>query len=383
MEYLKEEDGFTKLPQQNVDFGGGLERIVAAANDDRDMFSIDTLRTIIDALEAHAQNTYSDPAYVRSFRIVADHLRAAVFLIGDGIMPGNKDQQYFVRRLIRRSVWHADMIGSDAHTLHTVVPAIVKAYAKQYPALADELEVIQRAVQEEEEQFRTTIEKGRKQFDKIATTNITGDDAFLLFTTYGFPYELTEELANERGLSVDRQGFETAMKEHQERSRAGAEQKFKGGLADHSEKTTALHTATHLLLAGLRKELGEHVHQQGSNITEERTRFDFTHDGKVDRETLDRVEAYVNRAIKSGAHVTIEQMPKSDARARGVEGSFWEKYPDTVNVYTIKDDAGNIYSEELCGGPHVTDTSRISGTFQIKKEESSSAGVRRIKAVLE
>lgn len=408
MEYVRNEDGtFAKLPQQNVDFGGGLERLVAAANNDGDVFNIDTLSAIIKQLEAQSGNAYTDEKFTKSFRVIADHLRAAVFLIADGILPGNKDQQYFVRRLLRRAIRHADIIGFKAGELKTIVPIVVEAYGAHYEALSEKQEQIIGAVADEEAQFRKTLEKGLKKFNEIAIRLnvpvktvggktvkdpdrepthqkfITGESAFELFTTFGFPIELTVEIAAERGMTVELNAFEKLMKEHKEKSRAGAEQKFKGGLADHSEKTTALHTATHLLLAGLRKELGEHVHQMGSNITEERTRFDFSHDEKVDREILDRVEAYVNDAIQSGAKVTIEQMPKEQAKAEGVEGSFWEKYPDVVNVYTVKDDNGVVYSRELCGGPHVEKMGAISGTFKIKKEESSSAGVRRVKAVLE
>ena len=213
-------------------------------------------------------------------------------------------------------------------------------------------------------------------------TNISGVDAFALFSTYGFPFELTQEIAAERGVSVNEDAFREEMKKHQDISRAGSEQKFKGGLADHSEKTTALHTATHLMLAGLRKFLGDGVHQAGSNITEERTRFDFTSPEKVSREVLDQVEAYVNEAIQKGAVVKTEVMDKEMAKASGVEGSFWEKYPEKVTVYRVVAPDGTVYSEELCGGPHVTHTSGM-GRFRIVKEEASSAGVRRIKAVLE
>jgi alanyl-tRNA synthetase len=215
-----------------------------------------------------------------------------------------------------------------------------------------------------------------KEFEK-------GTDPFVLFTTYGFPIELTEELAREKGKTIDLDAFKKDMERHQELSRAGGEQRFKGGLADTSEKTTMLHTATHLMLAGLRKYLGDHVHQAGSNITEERTRFDFTHPEKISREVLDKVEAYVNEAIQKKSAVVIEEMPKEKAKELGVEGSFWEKYPDVVNVYTVRAEDGTVYSRELCGGPHVENTGSMRGTFKIVKEEASSAGVRRVKAVLE
>ncbi|MCR4306765.1 MAG: alanine--tRNA ligase-related protein, partial [Candidatus Yonathbacteria bacterium] len=230
--------------------------------------------------------------------------------------------------------------------------------------------------------FRKTIERGLHEFEKVSHVRIAAEDAFDLYQSYGFPIEMTKELAEEKGIEVDEKGFYEKLSAHQALSRAGAEQKFKGGLADTGEKTTMLHTATHLMLAGLRKFLGEGVHQAGSNITAERTRFDFTYPEKVPRETLDKVEQYVNEAIGKGCAVVIEQVPKEEAKKAGVEGSFWEKYPDVVNVYAVKCDDGTVYSRELCGGPHVENTATIKGTFKIIKEEASSAGVRRVKATL-
>ncbi len=361
MEYMKTENGFEKLEQQNVDFGGGLERITAASNNDADVFSIDVFVEKIKELQDLSDKAYTDAAHQASFRIIADHIRAAEQMISEDILPNNTEQGYFVRRLIRRSIVHADKLGVPAGEL-------------------SKNEVIQK----EEEKFRVTLARGLKEFNKRASgEQISGEDAFVLFTTYGFPIELTEELADENSLAVDKKEFGKKMKEHQEKSRAGAEQKFKGGLADTSEKTTAYHTATHLMLAGLRKELGDGVTQRGSNITAERVRFDFTHDEKVEREVLDKVEDYVNNAIEAGAKVEIEEMPKEEARESGATGAFWEKYPDVVTVYNIKDDVGNVYSRELCGGPHVESTQDLSkfGKFKIKKESSSSAGVRRIKAI--
>jgi len=228
-------------------------------------------------------------------------------------------------------------------------------------------------------EFEKRVSKTQKQGSDV----LSADDTSVLFTTFGFPIELIQELAEERGLLVDLDGFKAEMRKHQIKSRSGAEQKFKGGLAEHSEKTTMLHTATHLMLAALRKYLGEHVHQAGSNITGKRTRFDFTHPEKVDEEVLRKVEAYVNEAIASKADMLIEEMPKEEAKALGVEGSFWERYPETVHVYTLKDRNGTVWSRELCGGPHVKNTGEIEGVFRIRKEESSAAGIRRIKATLE
>ena len=364
MQYKKLEDGtFIELENKNIDYGGGLERITAATEGSADVFTIDIFQNIIRPLEERSGKSYEDAEYQESFRIIADHLRAAEAMIEEGILPSNTEQGYFVRRLIRRSIIHADKLGVPAGEL-----------SENESIVAEEL------------QFRKTLERGLKEFNKIKTQGIkevSGRDAYILFTTYGFPIELTQELAEESELSVDMLGFKEEMSKHKEQSRAGAEQKFKGGLADHSEKTTAFHTATHLMLAGLRKELGEHVTQRGSNITAERARFDFTHDSKVEREVLDKVEDFVNSAIQAGAKVEIEEMDKEEARESGATGAFWEKYPERVTVYNIKGQDGTVYSRELCGGPHVDSTADISkfGKFKIKKESSSSAGVRRIKAV--
>ncbi|MCW9054741.1 MAG: alanine--tRNA ligase [Candidatus Pacebacteria bacterium] len=386
MEYLKKEDGsFEPLAQKNVDFGGGLERIAAAANDDADMFKIDSLRGIISEIEKVSGKSYSEEQYREDFRVIADHMRAAVFMIDDGVFPSNTEQGYFVRRLIRRSVMKVRSLNlAESFPLGTVAHIVAEVYKDFYPALKEKADIIDKTITEEETRFNLTLEKGMKEFEKLSSSDISGHDAFVLFTTYGFPLELTEELAVEKGISVEKAAFDEEMERHQELSRAGSEQKFKGGLADQSQKTVEYHTATHLLLAGLRKELGDNVHQAGSNITSERLRFDFTHPEKVDRETLDRIEGFVNSAIKAGAHVETETMKKEDAESDPtVEGSFWEKYPDEVKVYTIRDDNGIVYSRELCGGPHVENTATIRGVFKIVKESSSSAGVRRIKAVLE
>ena len=305
-------------------------------------------------------------------------------MIGDGVLPSNTEQGYFVRRLLRRSVRYADVIGIPNGTLADLAQTVIHNYAGHYTNLAAKETEIVEAIKSEEAQFRKTLEKGMREFEKIsANGSISGRDAFILFTTYGFPFELTQELAVERGLSIDAETFKEEMQKHQEQSRAGAEQKFKGGLADHSEKVVQYHTATHLMLAALRKELGTHVHQAGSNITGERMRFDFTHPDKIPRETLDRIEEFVNNAIQGGGVVTTDFMPKVVAEQDPtIEGSFWDRYPDEVKVYTITAADGTILSRELCGGPHVAQLADIAGVFKITKEESSSAGIRRIKAVL-
>ncbi len=366
MQYKKIEDGsFVGLEKKNIDFGGGLERLTAATNDNADVFTIDIFQDIINPLEELSGKQYTDSKYQVSFRIIADHIRAAEAMIEEGILPSNTEQGYFTRRLIRRGIIHADKLGVPAGELS-----------------------LNKIIIEEEQQFRKTLEVGLKRFNKIkdsGTKEVTGHDAYVLFTTYGFPIELTAELVQEHDMELDKDDFDKEMKKHKEESRAGAEQKFKGGLADSSEKTTAFHTATHLMLAGLRNELGDEVTQRGSNITSERARFDFTHGEKVEREVLDRVEIYVNNVIDKNAVVVIEEMNKDDARDSGAVGAFWDKYPDVVTVYNIKDSEGNTYSRELCGGPHVENTNDISkfGKFKITKESSSSAGVRRIKAVFE
>ncbi len=387
MAYVKNDDGtFAQLPQRNVDFGGGLERIAAAAQGTSDIFLLDAFVPLIRALERESGVVYTDASHTEAFRVVADHLRGSVFMIAEGITPSNKEQGYVLRRLLRRATLYSDRLGIAQGRLATMVQAVIDYYAEVFDDVRTQQATITATIAEEEAKFRRALAKGLREFEKIvarSSAQIAGEDAFVLFTTYGFPYEMTEELAMEKGLSVDRAGFDTAFAAHQKQSQTASAQKFKGGLADHSAKTTAFHTATHLLLAALREELGDHVHQAGSNITQERLRFDFTHPEKVPRDVLDVIEARVNAAIATGAKVTVEEMEKDVARAQGVEGSFWEKYPERVTVYTVQDDDGTVYSRELCGGPHVDTTQDIAqfGVFKIKKEQSSSAGVRRIKAI--
>ncbi len=407
IEYVKQEDGsFTKLPQRNVDFGGGLERIAAARNSDPDVFKVDLLSTVVRQIEQLSGKKYEDNLI--AFRVITDHIRGAVFLIGDGVFPGNSDQGYFVRRLLRRAVRFADQLAIPAGKFAELSESVITTYQDHYQNLAEQKATIVEAIAKEEEQFRKTLEAGLKQFNKIdlhvsvqgkvvdgqtvvdesiapvTKKVIGGQHAFDLYTTYGFPIELTEEIAKERGFSVDRISFDTLMVAHRDLSRAGAEQKFKGGLADQSEQVVQYHTATHLMLAGLRQILGNHVHQAGSNITGERLRYDFTHGDKMTAEQIAGVEVFVNTAIKQGGVVTIDMMAKSAAETDPtIEASFWDRYPDEVKVYTMTTTDGVVVSRELCGGPHVERLEDIKGTFKITKEESSSAGVRRIKAILE
>jgi alanyl-tRNA synthetase len=407
IEYIKQEDGsFTKLPQRNVDFGGGLERIAAAKTGDPDVFKIDLLQTVVAQIEKLSHTKYEDNLI--AYRVVTDHIRGSVFMIGDGVLPGNTDQGYFVRRLLRRAVRFADQIGIPAGKFAELSQSVINTYKDHYTNLADKKEAIIDAISKEEEQFRKTLEAGLKQFNKITlqihvaskevdgkkvidksvppTTKqaISGKNAFELYTTYGFPIELTEEIATEKGLIVERAGFDTLMEEHRNLSRAGAEQKFKGGLADSSEQVVQYHTATHLMLAGLRQILGTHVHQAGSNITGERLRYDFTHGDKMTPEQITAVEKFVNDAIALGGVVTIDMMAKTAAEVDPtIEASFWDRYPDEVKVYTMTTSDGTVVSRELCGGPHVEKLEDVKGTFKITKEESSAAGIRRIKAILE
>lgn len=405
MEYIKTESGFEKLPAQNVDFGGGLERIAAAAINSPDVYKVDLLWTVIEQIQKLSGKQYNEDQH--AFRVITDHIRGAVFMIGDGVLPGNSEQGYFVRRLLRRAVRFADTLEIPAGEFKNLAESVIDTYKDHYSNLSDQQQVIIEAIDGEETQFRKTLEKGLKQFNKIslqihaASKEVDGkkvidksvapttvkaigaQNAFDLFTTYGFPIELTQEIAEEKGLVVEIDGFNKLMEEHRAKSRAGAEQKFKGGLADNSEIVVQYHTATHLMLAALRHFLGDHVHQAGSNITGERLRFDFTHPEKVEREVLDQIEDWVNQKIQNPGPVTIDMMSKAEAEADPtVEGSFWDRYPDEVKVYTMRTGDDAVVSKELCGGPHVEHLSEITGTFKIKKEESSSAGVRRIKAVL-
>ncbi len=408
IEYIKQADGtFAKLPQRNVDFGGGLERIAAAKNNNPDVFTVDLLHTVIEEIERQSGTVYKE--HHTAYRVITDHIRGAVFMIGDDVVPSNEQQGYFVRRLLRRAVRYADKIGFKEGQLAHLATIVIETYKVHYPELLHKKEQITLAIRNEEEQFRKTLAAGLKQFNRrslaiqmhstmtpdgkrvldrekgaTAEQMIRAEVAYELYTTYGFPIELTTEIAAELGIVVDHKGFTKLMDEHRERSRKGAEQKFKGGLADSSTQVTALHTVTHLMLAGLQKVLGTHVHQAGSNITAERLRYDFTHNEKMTDTEIQAVENYVNDALKEGGVVTIETMSKVAAQAdASIEASFWDRYPDEVKVYTMTTTSGSVVSRELCGGPHVQRLEDIKGTFRIVKEESSSAGVRRVKGILD
>lgn len=404
MMYKKTDAGFVELEKKNIDFGGGLERIAAALADTPDMFQIDVFAEPMKHIEALSKKTYGQhEKETYAFRVILDHIRAATFLIADGAVPSNKDQGYFTRRLIRRAVRFARDLGVQDAFCAEVAMSYIGQYQDAYPYLQEKQDMITRELTAEEEKFNQTLESGLKEFEKLLVgfqkafehtgnkiTEISGKQAFKLYDTYGFPLEMTEELAGEQGLTVDTKGFEDAFEKHQELSRKGAEQKFAGGLADHSEMSVKYHTATHLLHATLKKVLGDHVEQRGSNITPKRLRFDFSHPQKMTDEEKKQVEELINGAIAHDYKVSWQEMSVDDAKRKGAIGLFEDKYGDTIKVYTIGDPEGYAtanpddptYSMEICGGPHVEQTGTL-GHFRITKEEASSAGIRRIKAVLE
>lgn len=384
MQYNRiDEKTLEKLPLMSVDTGMGLERTTVTLNGLKNVYETDAFSDILKAIKA----VVGTERYVeRGARIIADHLRAATHIIADGVVPKNVDQGYILRRLIRRAIREFYKMNYEQPVIADIAKLYIAKFQDVYGSVKDHQTKILDELTREEAKFRATLSKGLKELERRTNNGVlSGKDAFELFATYGFPLEMTQELAREQGLTIDEAAFREEFKKHQDLSRTASAGKFKGGLADHSAKVTAYHTATHLMLAGLRQELGEGIHQAGSNITEERTRFDFTYPEKVSREVLDRVETYVNEAIASGATVKTAIMDKTAAKEAGVEGSFWEKYPEKVTVYQVQSPNGTIYSRELCGGPHVVTTADIAafGTFKIIKEEASSAGVRRVKAVLE
>ncbi len=384
MEFEKHSDGtITELPKKNVDTGMGFERVVAILEGVNDNYESSIWKSTIELIQKISGKSYLGNE--KSMRIIADHIRTAVFISADnsGIKPSNTDQGYILRRLIRRAIRHAKNLNIDINSdwEQQLAINIINEYKKYYSELETNQEVVLEVLKNEKIKFNRTLEKGLREFEKIVLNITDGklnkDFAFKLYDTYGFPIELTEELCNERNIEVDTEGFKEKFKAHQELSRAGSSEKFKGGLASTGEMETKYHTATHLLNAALKLVVGPDVHQKGSNITVERMRFDFSCDHKLTDEEKVKVENIVNDWIKENLQVTVKEMSKEDAINSGAECMFIEKYPDTVTVYSI----GSI-SQELCGGPHVKSTGEL-GKFKIKKEEASSAGVRRIKAVLE
>jgi alanyl-tRNA synthetase len=402
MQYIKKEDGtFAELPKRNVDFGGGLERQAAVSQGVNDVFRIDCFAPVINKLEELTARVYGNHTDVfhkqagdadilrdrRGMRIIADHLRAATFMLGDGVFPSNKDRGYILRRLIRRAVAELTRMAPDAAPTWAsdIAKTYIAYYGSYYTALAEQEMAICEQLTAEVKKFLGTIENGNKILSKIlaAGSNVSGADAFVLFTTYGFPLELTREKAAEVNLSVDEEAYRSEFEKHQELSRTATAGAFKGGLADSGEMNIRLHTATHLMNAALRKVLGENVWQKGSNINPERLRFDFTHNQKMTDEEKSKVESLVNDWIKRDLAVHKDVLPLEEARKLGAIGVFGEKYPDTVNVYSVVDNtSGEVISREFCGGPHVSHTGEI-GKFKILKEEAVAAGIRRIKASVE
>lgn len=379
MEFYKHKDGsYTKLSQQNVDTGLGLERMAMLLQGKKTPYEIEIFAPIMEKLQQLAK--IED---IQSRRIVAEHLRSSMMIIADGGIPSNTDRGYILRRLIRRMTRHLNKLQIDLNELSNLINLNIDVLKNMYPELEQNREKIAQILVAEKDKFMKTLVNGEREFEKVIhrlqnenKTVVDGSIMFKLYETYGFPPEITSDLAKEQGFTVDSKEFDKLFKEHQEKSRLGSEQKFKGGLAEQNEITIAYHTATHLLHQALHIVLGEHATQNGSNITTERLRFDFNHPAKMTKEEIQKVEDIVNEQIKKDLPVTCEEMTLEEAKKSGATGLFENKYGDKVKVYSIGD-----FSKEICGGPHVTHTG-VLGTFKIKKEESSSAGVRRIKAVL-
>lgn len=386
MQYNKTADGkYEPLTQCNVDTGMGVERVTAILQGKSSCYDTEIFRPLFDKLDEIRGLSETPESRCRSERIVAEHLRAATFIMADGIVPGKVDQAYVLRRLIRRAIREARKLGIETSFTSQIAATVIAEYGTVYPELKASETTILSEFDIEENHFAIALEKGTREFEKliervpefVKNKVISGKNAFYLYETFGFPLELTEEMSAEKGFTVDKDGFMAAYEQHQELSRKGAEQKFKGGLADHSDQTAALHTATHLLHQALRMVLGEHVAQKGSNITADRLRFDFSHHDKMSAEEIAEVEAIVNRVIDADGEVVMREMTFDEAKNEGAIGLFADRYGERVKVYSIGD-----FSKEVCGGPHAVRTSQL-GKFKIQKEESSSRGVRRIKAVLE
>ncbi len=370
MQYLKEDGKITGLlPSKNVDTGAGLERVVMAVQNKNNIFDTDLFVQIMEKI-----NEFTEVQNDKAKRIVADHIRTAVFMIGDGVVPANTSRGYILRRLLRRAVRYADVLGFKHSSLFWIAQTVTEKYKDVYPELMQNAESIKKEIDQEEQKFRHTLERGLREFEK-------GVDPFILATTYGFPIELTEELAKEKEQTVDRDDFNKKMAEHQKLSQTASAGMFKGGLANHNEKTIKLHTAHHLLLAGLQAVVDKNIKQRGSNITEERLRIDFLCDHKLTNDEKQKVEDWVNDKISQGLEVVRRELPLAEAERIGAEMEFGAKYPEVVSVYFIEDKNGKPISKEFCGGPHVSNTREL-GDFKIQKEEAVAQGIRRIKAIL-
>ncbi len=389
MQYQRTEKGFVELPNQNVDFGGGLERIAAAAIDSPDVFKISVLWPIVEKLEKLSKQKYEDKT--EDMRVIADHLRGAMFLAVDGVKPSNKEQGYVMRRLMRRAILKAFNLGVEQNFVQEIAPVIADMYREDFPELEQNEEEVIATLIKEEKAFKQTIRKGLRQFEKLADDGLTGEEVFTLYDTYGFPVELSVEEAEKRDIAIANDWgkvFNTKMTEQRERSQTAAKGTFKGGLGGQSMQHKKYHTATHLMYQALRDVLGDHVIQHGSNITEERLRFDFSHPEKMTPEQIKRVEDIVNEQIGKDLKVSYAEYPTEEATGPlGALGQFGDRYGNSVKVYKmIADDAEKPFSFEICGGPHVDHTLQLfeeDKKFKITKEQSSSAGIRRIKAVLD
>ena len=377
IQYNKTQEGkYLPLKQKTVDTGMGAERTAAMLQGKKTVYEIESFAPIIEKIKENAKEQN-----IKSIRIITDHLKAATFILAENISPSNLDQGYILRRLIRKSTRHSRILGIEKENFSSEIAKIViKIYKDDYPELNENKNFILKELEKEEKKFKKTLETGLKEFNKLIKkrVKITGKEAFLLFSSYGFPLEMTQELAEEKGLTFNKEEFEKEFKKHQELSRVGAEKRFKGGLADSSEETKRLHTATHLLNEALRAVFkNRNIVQKGSNITPERLRFDFNFDRKLTQEEIKKIEDWVNKKIKEGLQVKKEEMTLEEAKKRNAQGVFEHKYAEKVSVYTVDN-----FSIEICGGPHVKNTQEL-GKFKIIKEESSAAGIRRIKAVLE
>ncbi len=374
MQYEKTSDGkFVELKEKNVDTGMGVERTSAMLQGKENVYDTELFLPLLAVIRKLAKIKN-----LRSERIIADHIRSSVFLLMDGAVPSNLEQGYVLRRLIRNSIRHGRLLGIENDFTIAIADEVIANYKNDYPSLLEKKNIILEELSKEEIKFKKTLSVGLRQFEKLVKNKkITGKDSFILFTTYGFPLEMTEELAKEHHIKINKKEFEKEFKKHQELSRAGMQGRFASGLADQSEQATKLHTATHLLHAALRKVLGNHVQQKGSNITQERLRFDFSHDKKLTDEELKKVENLVNEQIKKGLLVKREEMSPEPAKKSGALGFFEHKYGEKISVYSVGD-----FSKEICTGPHVKNTKEI-GRFKIIKEEAVASGIRRIKAVIE
>ena len=391
MEFVKTETGFDPLPQKNVDFGGGLERIAAVIqNESPDVFKTDVFVPVIAKLESLSNKKYDDELY--AMRLIADHLRASVFMMADGVFPGNKGQGYFLRRLLRRSIMQAIKLEISEGELSSLLESYIESYKEAYPELTEHKTTIIENIKDEETKFRKVIGSGKQKLSKVLAKETDLDAkglatlAFDFFQTHGLPLEISLELFNQELSSVDNETittlFDNLKNDHADKSRSTSANMFKGGLAEHSEITTQYHTATHLLHQALRDVLGDHVQQMGSNITGERLRFDFKHTSKLSDDEKSKVESIINQKIDEALPMTNTEEEKEAALNSGALAFFGEKYPDQVSVYTIgKDSANDWYSKELCGGPHVSNTSEI-GPIELFKQKSIGAGVIRIYARL-